>query len=66
MNQTRRKFIKEAAVVGAVAAAGTSVRIKDTDAIEEVDTVNNARCPFFDQPMMCDGPDECGRYKCDK
>ena len=66
MNQTRRKFIKEAAVVSAVVAAGTSVRIKDTDAIEEVDTVNNARCPFFDQPMMCDGPDECGRYKCDK
>ena len=66
MYQTRRKFLKDSAVAGAVIAAGTSVSIQELDAVEKVDTVNNVKCPFFDQPMMCDGPDECGRYKCDK
>ena len=65
MHQTRRKFIKEAVVAGTVVIAGTSISIKETDAMEEIETVNSARCPFFDQPMMCDGPDEYGRYKCD-
>ncbi len=51
MYQTRRKFIKDAAVAGAVVAAGTSVSIQETDAVEKVDTVNNVRCPFFDQPI---------------
>jgi len=66
MHQTRRKFIQEAAVAGAFVMAGTTVSIKETGATEEINTVNNIRCPFFDQPMMCGGPDECGRYKCDK
>ncbi len=63
MAHTRRAFMKEAAIAGAAVAAAPAVTPKsakaDTALAEE-------RCPFFDQPMLCGGPDGNGKYKCDE
>ena len=67
MNQTRRKFMKDASVVGAVViAAGTAEADKNTETSSEDDTSKRGKCPFFDQPLMCDGPDKNGKYKCSR
>ncbi len=63
MAHTRRAFMKEAAIAGAAVAAVPAVTAKSSKA--DV-TVSEQRCPFFDQPMLCDGPDRNGKYKCDE
>ena len=65
MKKTRREFIKDAAVVGAVIAASSTV--SDEEAVSDTtdEETENAKCPFFDQQMMCGGPDEFGKYTCD-
>ncbi len=65
MKKTRREFIKDAALVGTVVAAGSTVKAEEAVSDTSYDENENAKCPFFDQQMMCDGPDECGKYKCD-
>ena len=65
MKKTRREFMKEAVVVGTVVAAGSTVSNEDAVAATTETETENAKCPFFDQPMMCGGPDEFGKYKCD-
>ena len=65
MSQTRREFMKDAVCAGTVAAAGTAMSLKDSDASERSSSENDLRCPYFDQPMTCGGPDNNGKYKCD-
>ncbi|MFC1650142.1 twin-arginine translocation signal domain-containing protein [Candidatus Latescibacterota bacterium] len=64
MDQSRRKFMKDTACAGAVVAAVSAVSIKESEASEN-SAAANVRCPYFDQPLTCDGPDEDGKYKCD-
>ena len=66
MNKTRREFIKDAAIAGTVVAVGANTRVKKTEAIEEEIKVKQTKCPFFDQPLMCNGPDKFGKYRCDE
>jgi hypothetical protein len=63
MAHTRRAFMKEAAIAGAVVAAAPTVTAKSAGA--DVTPVEE-RCPFFDQPMFCGGADENGKFKCDE
>ena len=68
MGSSRRDFMKEAAVVG-VAAATVTPSIPDnahagSDEGSAVET-NETRCPYFDQPLLCDGKAADGTYKCD-
>lgn len=65
MNQTRREFIKDVAITGAVVAVGTDVCDNKTVAGEKEVVVEQAKCPFFDQPLMCKGSDKFGKYMCD-
>ncbi len=65
MGQTRREFMKDAAVTGAVVAAGTTVTLKKAHTAPNDDLFAGPRCPFFDQPLMCDGPDADGQFLCD-
>ena len=64
MKRTRREFMRDAAVVGTVVAAGTTIKGRKTETAP-IEMKNKRKCPFFDQPLMCDGPDEFGKYKCD-
>ena len=66
MKKSRREFMKDAAIVGTVVAACPAVSGKNADAAPTEAETENAKCPFFDQPMMCGGPDEFGKYKCDE
>ena len=66
MEKTRREFIKDAALVSAVVATVITCDIEKSEAAPDGETPENVRCPFFDQPLMCDGPDERGRYVCDE
>ena len=65
MGQSRRKFFKDAACAGAVMTAGTLLSIDKPEASVKSANANDLKCPFFDQPLMCDGPDNNGKYKCD-
>ena len=65
MEQTRREFMKDVAVTGTVVAVGSTFYSEKSGAIGKENVVEKARCPFFDQPLLCGGPDEFGRYKCD-
>ncbi|MFC1539727.1 twin-arginine translocation signal domain-containing protein [Candidatus Latescibacterota bacterium] len=65
MGQTRRKFMKDAACAGAVMTAGTALSINESEASELSAKANDLKCPYFDQPLMCTGPDDDGKYKCD-
>ena len=65
MEQTRRKFMKDTVCAGAVVAAAAAVSIKESEASESSTAANDLNCPYFDQPLMCDGPDGDGKYKCD-
>ena len=66
MSCTRREFIKDTTIAGAVVTAGTFIYIVETKAAQECITNKDHQCPYFDQPLMCEGPDELGKYKCDK
>ncbi|MCD6309022.1 MAG: twin-arginine translocation signal domain-containing protein [Candidatus Latescibacteria bacterium] len=69
MSQSRRDFMKDMAVVGAAAAAGTAA-VPDTARADAVcpDCSENggARCPYFDQPMYCKGLSESGKPLCEE
>ena len=66
MKQTRREFMKDAAIVGTVVAAGSTISSEKIGADQKDVSTEKAKCPFFDQPLMCNGPDENGNYRCDK
>lgn len=58
--------MKDAAVsAGALAVAGTIGGTVSADVDRTHDPAPDARCPFFDQPLTCGGPDAGGRYLCD-
>jgi len=66
MNPSRREFIKEAAVVGAVVASGS---VEDSDFAEAetgVPAEETARCPYFDQPLYCKGLTKNGKPLCEE
>lgn len=65
MGQTRREFMRDAAVTGAVVAAGTTVSLEKAHTAPNDVFCTGQRCPFFDQPLLCDGPDADGKYLCD-
>ena len=60
MDQTRREFIKDIAVTGAVVTL-SDVYADKSLAEENKAEVNQTKCPFFDQPLMCEGPDNSGK-----
>lgn len=69
MGTTRRAFIKDATVVGAAAAVGTT----PYEAKSEAEPVKNdsteedaGRCPYFDQPLLCKGLAPEGKRLCDE
>jgi hypothetical protein len=69
MSSNRREFIKEAAVIGAVVSTGAAHNLKDAAA--ETKGGNNPEsitesCPYFDQPLICKGIAEDGKYMCDE
>ncbi|MFC1508467.1 twin-arginine translocation signal domain-containing protein [Candidatus Omnitrophota bacterium] len=69
MSSNRREFIKEAAVMGAVVSTGVTSNLKDVAA--ETATGENPqditeRCPYFDQPLLCKGIAENGKFMCDE
>jgi hypothetical protein len=64
MKRTRREFMKEAALVGVVVASGTGMS-ESKAGNPSNDTGAPKKCPYFDQPMMCGGPDESGKFRCD-
>lgn len=65
MGQTRREFIKDTAIACTVVAAGTNTFVNKAAAGRKEVKDKQTKCPFFDQPLMCNGPDKFGRYKCD-
>lgn len=66
MSPTRRDFIRNAAVTGAVAATGISGNTSNAAYSQQnKQTGDEQKCPFFDQPLLCDGPGPDGNYPCD-
>jgi len=65
MKRTRREFMKEAVCLSTVVATGTAAQMNPKEAVAGEQTGQTAKCPYFDQPLMCGGPDENGVYKCD-
>ena len=66
MSRTRREFIKDVAVAGAVLTAGSAIGAETGDATVSASTENTARCPYFDQPLYCKGLSEDGKPLCEK
>lgn len=66
MSPSRRDFMKDAAVVGAAAAAGGSVAEAEASPQAEATAAEDARCPYFDQPMYCKGMSKTGRPLCEE
>jgi hypothetical protein len=66
MSHTRREFIKDVAVAGAVLSAGSAMGAVKGDTPISDSTENTARCPYFDQPLYCKGLSEDGKPLCEK
>jgi len=74
MSPTRREFIKDAAVIGAVVAAGAPDLIGgiNPESIQAESTYGNgpvdetSRCPYFDQPLFCREMIKNGKFPCEK
>jgi hypothetical protein len=66
MSHTRREFIKDIAVAGAAVSTGTLIGAEKIQAEETEPVQENARCPYFDQPMYCKGLTPDGKPMCDK
>lgn len=69
MGSTRREFIKDAAVIGAVSAAGTASYTKEASSENEKEAdagQPEERCPYFDQPLLCKGLAREGAFLCDE
>ena len=69
MSSNRREFIKDAAVIGAAVSSGAAQNLKDAAA--ETASGNNSEsvtecCPYFDQPLLCKGKSEDGKFMCDE
>lgn len=65
MGRTRREFIKDAAIAG-TAAAAVSIGVSSNTAVaREPSPAEPKKCPFFDQPLMCDGRGADGKFKCE-
>ena len=63
---SRRDFIRDAAVTGAVAATGLAGETAIAAHSQPDSQISeDRRCPFFDQPLFCTGPGPDGSYPCD-
>ncbi len=68
MGSSRRDFMKDAAVVGVVAATATPLAPENAHAVSDEGSAeldSKERCPYFDQPLLCDGKTDDGIYMCD-
>jgi len=66
MNPTRREFVKGIAAAGAVAATISTIS-EDTAATEtDCSSEMENRCPYFDQPMYCEGLSKTGKPLCEE
>ena len=66
MNPTRREFVKGITAAGAVAATISTIS-EDTVATEtDCSSEMENRCPYFDQPMYCNGLSKMGKYLCEE
>ena len=66
MSTTRREFMKDAAVAGAVAATGSMAAENAVADGAENEYNFGERCPYFDQPLHCKGMTESGKCLCDE
>jgi hypothetical protein len=57
--------MKSAAVTGAAVAIGTDVADVEAQETPDDSSASQGRCPFFDQPLMCKGKEESGKYPCE-
>ena len=66
MNPTRREFVKGITAAGAVAATISTIpedtTATETDYLSEMEN----RCPYFDQPMYCNGLSKTGKPLCEE
>ncbi len=65
MSHTRREFMKDATVAGVALSAGT-IAGAEAAGTETADAGDDARCPYFDQPMYCKGLSQDGKPLCDQ
>lgn len=66
LNPSRREFIQEAAVIGAVTAAGGEAAEERPEMPEKTGTSGEEQCPYFDQPLYCKGMSDSGKRLCEE
>jgi len=66
MNHTRRAFFKDAAVAGAVLSVAGTAEAGNAEGESAANPGETVRCPYFDQPMYCQGLTRDGKPLCDK
>ncbi len=66
MRHSRREFIRDAAIAGVVISAGTAVDSGDAVSTHTHSPDDSVRCPYFDQPMYCNGLSKDGKPLCDQ
>ena len=66
MDSSRREFIKDVAVAGAVVAAGSMAESDSAEAETVAPEEETERCPYFDQPMYCKGLTKNGKPLCEE
>lgn len=68
MSLTRRDFIKDAAIAGIIVTSGTSKSEENAHAgiiYEDIQLDETKRCPYFDQPLLCNGMVQNGKLLCE-
>lgn len=66
MNPTRREFVKGITTAGAVAATISTISEDATATETDCSSGMENRCPYFDQPMYCDGLSKTGKPLCEE
>jgi len=69
MSSTRRDFIKDAAITGVVVTTGTSMSNGTAQAAvvyEDGPVDETKQCPYFDQPLFCNGKLHDGKLLCEE
>ena len=65
MEQTRRDFIKYYIVVCAVITVVAKICRSESEADGKYETLDETRCPYYDQFLICGGKDKSGSYRCE-
>jgi hypothetical protein len=66
MNQTRREFVTVTSVASASIVMSHDVSSSLGYEHERCSKDGEKRCPYFSQPLLCNGSDPNGNYPCDK